>query len=153
MMSSASNFNMPMTSSLQSLNMPKLKSKMDSNISMESATRKRQKKSVHEEEDAEMEEEKTQEKKLRKEEIKKPSLESILEEFSTSGSFGVKGKQLLIGLVSDKQALTTLLKGLQPADQEVVLTWVAVQVLTVVFGAKKGEWDMICKKAKKWLKS
>ena len=153
MMSSASNFNMP-TSSLQSLNMPKLKSKMDSNISMESATRKRQKRSVCEEEDAEMEEEeKTQEKILRKEEIKKPSLESILEEFSTSGSFGVKGKQLLIGLVSDKQELTTLLKGLQPADQEVVLTWVAVQVLTVVFGAKKGEWDMICKKAKKWLKS
>ena len=74
--------------------------------------------------------------------------QNLINTLSTEGFWS--DKSLILGFLSDPSAASTLLSS---HDPRVILTLLALHILTKNFSDKKNEWKMIAKKAQKWLKS
>jgi len=83
------------------------------------------------------------------------SLDSLLNAQSAEGTWGSSTLKIVTKCLSPDQAkkLEALLKKRPEDEVKIILTVIALEILSKKFSEKKDEWKLIAKKGKKWLKS
>ena len=81
----------------------------------------------------------------------KPGFQTLINAQDSNGFWNSSSKSMILQYLSNESEVKSFLNSNMDII-EVVLTLLAINILEQQFSEKKAEWDMICSKAKKWIR-